>query len=295
MSPLARILALVTGLAVVFGLGLTVGRAVGPDDVRPVAEHEGDGRHDGSGDDHGGHAAQGDLRLDLDPAWHETGFGAHGFRILDPAGDPVTSYDVKHERRLHLIVVDQRSLTDYHHLHPVLGDGGEWTVPADLAAGTYRIYADGSTGGQEFVAERTVQVREPAPQPARLPRPGTTQRVDGYDVHLEPTEAGSVTLRVTRAGEPVDDLEEYLGASGHLVVIRAGSMDYVHAHPEDGPAGPEVTFGVGFDRPGTHRLFFEFQHGRRVHTAAFTLEVDASGSASGDSDDDHGEDGDHAH
>ena len=292
MSPLTRILAFVTGLAVVFGVGLGVGRAVGPQDVRPAAEHEGAGGHDGSGDEHGGHAAQGDLRLDLDPSWREAGTGELGFRILDPAGDPVTTYDVKHERRLHLIVVDQRSLTAYHHLHPELGDGGEWTVPADLAPGTYRVYADGSTGGREFVAERTVHVRGAAgAAPARIPAPRDTQRVDGYDVQLDAREAGTVTLRVTRAGEPVDDLEQYLGAFGHLVVIRAGSLDYVHAHPEDGPAGPEVTFGVGFDRPGTHRLFFEFQHGGRVHTGAFTLDVDGSGAGDGG----HEEDGDHGH
>ena len=51
-----------------------------------------------------------------------------------------------------------------------------------------------------------------------------------------------MTLRVTRGGEPVTDLQPYLGASGHLVVIRRGSLDYLHAHPEDGP--PRARGGV---------------------------------------------------
>ena len=79
----------------------------------------------------------------------------------------------------------------------------------------------------------------------------------------------------------MDDLEPYLGAYGHLVVIRAGSLDYVHAHPEDGPAGPEVTFEVAFERPGRHRMFFEFQHGGAVHTAAFTHVAGDAGHGGG--------------
>jgi hypothetical protein len=289
MTPLARILAFVTGLAVVFGLGLAVGRAVGPDDVRPVAEHDDDGGHAGGGHEaaageHAEHASQGELRLDLDPSWRDAGPHGLTFRVLDPDGEPVTSYDVKHERRLHLIVVDRASLTDYHHLHPELGEDGVWSVPGDLAAGSYRVYADGSTGGQDFVAESTVRVAGEV-TPAVMPRLGETRSVDGYDVHLDVRDDGAVTLRVTRAGEPVDDLEQYLGAYGHLVVIRAGSLDYVHAHPEDGPAGPEVTFEVGFDRPGRHRMFFEFQHGGAVHTVAFTYVAGEDG---------HGGDG-HGH
>jgi hypothetical protein len=289
MSPLARILSFVAGLAVVFGLGLGIGRAVGPDDVRPIAGHDGDGGH-AVDDGHGDHAAQGELRLDLDPSWREPGTRDRTFRILDPAGDPVTSYDVEHERRLHLVVVDEASLTDYQHLHPRLGEDGVWTVGATLGPGPHRVYADGSTGGSDFLAEQQTGVRGGWLRPP-LPRPTTTQRVDGYDVRLDASADGAVTLRVTRAGEPVDDLQPYLGAHGHLVVIRAGSLDYVHAHPEDGPPGPEVTFAVGFGRPGAHRLFFEFRHGGRVHAVAFTLE--AGEPTSGE--DGHEEGGDHGH
>jgi hypothetical protein len=301
MNPLARIVAFVAGLAVVFGLGLGIGRAVGPEDVRPVAEHDGEGGHadpsHGGDGDHAGHAAADDLRLDLDPGWQEAGSGERTFRIVDPQGDPVTSYDLEHERRLHLVVVDQASLVDYQHLHPRLGEDGVWSVRATLGPGPYRVYADGSTGGADFVAEQQTGVRGGWLRPP-MPRTTTTQRIRGYDVGLDAPrtgpDAGMVTLRVTRDGDPVDDLEPYLGAFGHLVVIRAGSLDYVHAHPADGPAGPEVRFEVGFDRPGAHRLFFEFRHDGRVRTAAFTLDVDGGGEEPA-GDDGHEDGGDHGH
>ena len=38
-------------------------------------------------------------------------------------------------------------------------------------------------------------------------------------------------VTVTRDGEPVTDLQPYLGAFGHLVAIRDGDLAYLHVHP----------------------------------------------------------------
>ena len=56
-----------------------------------------------------------------------------------------------------------------------------------------------------------------------------------------------LTLTVSRDGQPVMDLEPYLGALGHLVAIREGDLAYLHVHPLDeteGAGGPEVRFAV---------------------------------------------------
>jgi hypothetical protein len=76
---------------------------------------------------------------------------------------------------------------------------------------------------------------------------------------------------------PVTDLEPYLAAYGHLVALREGDLAYLHVHsegaPGDGrtPAGPEIVFTAQVPSPGSYRLFLDFRHGGRVHTAAFTV------------------------
>ncbi len=285
-TALVRIVAFVIGLAVIFAAGLAVGRAAGPD-VEPVAEHDRGGSHGnavgkghGKGDGHEKHpgddarpARHGGVSLDLDRERLSPGPDRRvSFRLLDDGGAPLASYDEKHERDLHLILVGIPTLTDYQHLHPTL-DGDRWTARAALAPSRYRVYADGRTEGDEFLAEGVLRVRGQQAGGGSFPAPSTLARVGPYAVELDVGAGSAVTLSVSRNGKPVIDLEPHLGASGHLVVIRGGSLDYLHAHPEEGPPGPEVSFTVEFDRPGRHRLFFDFRHDGVVRTAAFTLRV----------------------
>ena len=202
------------------------------------------------------------------------------FRILDGAGEPVTSYDLQHEKRLHLIAV-RRDLAEFRHVHPRLDPAtGRWTVPIGLEAGAWRVYADFAPSGAEpTVAEADLMVAgEFAPE--ELGPDTATARVDGYEVHLERDEATSmVTLHVTRDGAEVTDLQPYLGAYGHLVAIRADDLAYLHVHPEEGEPGPEIAFHAEFDESGRYRLFLDFKHRGRVHTADFTISADPAEQA----------------
>ena len=61
------------------------------------------------------------------------------FRIATSAGDTVTQFAVKHDKRMHVVVV-RSDLTGYQHLHPTLGPDGVWSVPLTLnAPGTWRV------------------------------------------------------------------------------------------------------------------------------------------------------------
>lgn len=115
----------------------------------------------------------------------------------------------------------------------------------------------------------------------------------GYEVTLDgeltPGEPADVTLRVTKDGEPVTDLQPYLGAYGHLVALRAGDLAYLHVHPNGEPGdggtkpGPAISFTATAPTPGTYRLFLDFQHEGTVRTAQFTVAAgdwDAAGGAS---------------
>ena len=87
-----------------------------------------------------------------------------------------------------------------------------------------------------------------------------------------------ITFQLTDAatGAPVADLEPYLGATGHLLVASADMSVVFHSHPVaavSSRSGPTVVFQVVFPRPGTYRMWAQFQRRGRVSTVPFTTTV----------------------
>ena len=201
------------------------------------------------------------------------------FRIIDAAGAPVREYDVEHEREMHLIVV-RRDFAEFQHVHPRLGSDGTWTVEVDLSAsGVYRAFADFATADASLTLATDVFVAggfepRPLPAPASLADAG-----DGYEVKIEAEEptggtTAPVEFTVTRHGRELDAIEPYLGADGHLVALREHDQAYLHTHPEGEPGGRgPISFQVEYPTAGRYRLFLQFKHAGKVHTAAFTQEV----------------------
>ncbi|MFB9682009.1 hypothetical protein [Streptosporangium vulgare] len=202
------------------------------------------------------------------------------FGVTGPDGRPVTGYQVLHDKKLHFIVVS-RDLGSFQHLHPELAAGGVWSVKLTLPeAGAYRAFADFAPEGGSGLTLGTDLHAAGDYESKALPVANRTATVDGYTVELEgtltPGASSKLTLKVSKDGRPVTDLQPYLGAYGHLVALRAGDLAYLHVHPDgepgDGttPAGPEVTFYAEVPSRGDYRLFLDFQHEGDVRTAAFT-------------------------
>lgn len=274
MSGAQRVAGFAVLVVVAFAAALGIGRAVGP-----IATQE----DTGHGHDAEPAAATGRPTLALDQARYDAGRQRVTFTVRDAAGAPITAYEVQHEKLLHLVVV-RRDLGGYRHVHPTLDAAtGTWTAPLDLGAGSWRVYADFTPqGGDAALAEADLVVRgEPAP--AAPVADGDTARVDGFEVHLA-RDGEELRLHVRRDGADVTDLEPYLGAYGHLVAIRADDLAYLHVHPQEGPAGPEVAFHTALEEAGHYRLFFEFQHGGTVHRAELDLTVGGEMEESGEHD-----------
>ncbi|GAB4589041.1 hypothetical protein [Nocardia sp. IFM 10818] len=206
--------------------------------------------------------------------------GALRFQIQGPQG-AVTKYNTLHDKNLHLIVV-RSDASQFRHVHPELAADGTWSIDWKWAEpGDYRVFADFSPAGGpgELTLSRIVTVAgSVAAKP--LPVPSKTAEVDGYQVTLtgDLTTAGSeLKFTVTRDGKPVTDLQPYLGAYAHLVALRASDLAYLHVHPEGAvgktPPGPDVAFHAQAPSDGRYRLYLDFQHGGKVHTAEFTNET----------------------
>jgi hypothetical protein len=178
---------------------------------------------------------------------------------------------------MHVILV-RRDLTGFQHLHPTLGADGTWRTTTEIpAAGSYRVFADFSHDRVPYTLASDLRVDGPADL-RDLPLPTTTATSDGGDRVTLATDDGrpriaageETTLRfaISRAGAPVE-VEPYLGARGHLVALREGDLGFLHVHPD----GDDVAFTATFPTPGRYRLFLQYKARGRVHTVAFTVEV----------------------
>jgi len=201
------------------------------------------------------------------------------FRIVDDRGRVVRDqYEREAERELHLVVV-RRDTAIYEHVHPRKGEDGTWSVDLELREpGVYRAFADFQIDGQRRALATDLFVAgdfEPSP----LPAPEPVDEIDGYSVEVassQPLQAGqarTLTFSISRGGRPMEDLQPYLGARGHLVALREGDLGYLHVHPDEGVGGSAVAFGATFPTAGRYRLFFQFKTGGRVRTVAYTVEV----------------------
>ncbi|MGW6929398.1 hypothetical protein ACWGE0_04975 [Lentzea sp. NPDC054927] len=200
-----------------------------------------------------------------------------GFHIAGPDGKPVTKFAVEHEKRLHLIVA-RRDGSNFRHVHPEMAANGMWSVPLQLQeAGSYRVFADfRPEGGAKTTLGADVEVA--GDYRPRTYLNSSTFEVDGYEVSLNGEltagKASTVTINISKNGRPVADLQNYLGAKGHLVALRSADLAYLHVHPEE---SAEVKFAVEVPTAGTYRLFLDFQHDNKVRTAEFTLTTHEEG------------------
>jgi hypothetical protein len=300
MNTPVKLAGFALGLVAAFGAALGAGGVVGP--IESVTDSSAD-EHDmgtGSGaghDDRAAHEAAAappagltvsESGYTLELAERALPAGAAtpvAFQVLGPDGEAVTDYDVDHDVYLHLIAV-RRDLTGFQHVHPELGPDGVWRVPLALDPGAWRLFADFTPTelGENLTLGSDLSVAGEY-RPAPLPAEAMTAEVDGFTVvlsgALEAGEESELTLSVSRNGQPVTDLQPYLGAFGHLVVLRDGDLAYLHAHPvgEAGGApaapGPHIRFATTAPSAGSYRLFLDFQHDGVVRTAAFTASAAA--------------------
>lgn len=208
------------------------------------------------------------------------------FRLATPEGEPVRDLEVVHEKLLHLLMVSS-DLSWFAHEHPELRPDGELRLPFTFPhGGTFTLFHDFTPrrAGMQVVPVE-LQVAGDAPPPAALELTPRTVSVDGYTATLEtPVPLRSIrtlelAVSLARAGQPVTDLEPFLGALGHLIVVRADRQQFVHSHPLPAPAGqaaaagPRVVFSAQFAAPGRYKAWAQFQHEGRVLTVPFVFDV----------------------
>jgi len=203
------------------------------------------------------------------------------FKLQD--GSSVDAFELTHEKLLHLIIVS-KDLSYFNHVHPEYKGGGVFEVVNDFpAGGEYRVIADFKpAGGDAMTKLAWLEVEgEPAdPAPIVLTDP-LEAAADGKRVALRisslaPDEASVLTFHVEdeASGQPIADLEPYLGAIGHVVILSEDGEQYVHVHAEeDQGSGPEARFEATFPKRGIYKIWAQFRHQGRVVTTSYAVQV----------------------
>ncbi len=191
----------------------------------------------------------------------------------------VTDFDVQHERLMHLFVVSS-DLQQFAHEHPVLAGPGVFRLRyAFPAPGEYRLFVDVApkdAGAQ--VLSVAVTVGGQAIQRRSPPEPTLRASISLPEEGLR---AGKTTIIESQIhdtrGNPVGDLEPWLGAMGHLLLIHADAQTFVHAHPDDRDRGigqdGRIPFLVRLPKPGSYKGWLQVQRKGKVETIELELEA----------------------
>lgn len=151
--------------------------------------------------------------------------------------------------------------------------------------GRFVLYADVTPVGEANQVFRIpLEVDGPAPpREALRESPAEANYAQGLRVALAaaplPLRAADeavLEFALSENGLPVTDLEPYLGASGHCVILSEDTDQYLHSHPLEDPAprnGPRIRFHTRFPRPGLYKVWAQFQRRGRVLTTAFVVRV----------------------
>jgi hypothetical protein len=235
------------------------------------------------------------------------------FRIFHPgSGEAIKKFEVVHERQYHLFVISQ-DMQYFQHIHPEEQSDGTWSIDVTLPkAGYYKVLSDfmPSGGSSQFIARPLVTAGyagDLANDSAHLvPDSVSSKTVDDITATLSydpptfnPGQYGHLNFHLTdkASGRPITDLQTYLGAFGHTLIMSEDMVDYVHSHPLDILAkadddsgtpqfviapgadleklrgGPDVTFEGLMPKPGLYRAWTQFRRNDKIYTFAFTFNV----------------------
>lgn len=222
------------------------------------------------------------------------------YKIKNDKGVILKNYEIVHEKIMHFIVV-RKDLQNFQHLHPDSNQAtGEFTVNVTFPTdGPYRVFPDFTLGVENpqklpVTVSHDIDVGDMNKYKAHPVIPDTQPKktFDGYQVihnlpnSLVKQQEVSYNLNVERNGQPVTDLQPYLGALGHSVILQEGTLDFIHTHAGEqmmqqhgstmgssGNAGPKIAFATSFPQSGVYKIFTQFQHQNKVVTADYVIKV----------------------
>lgn len=198
-------------------------------------------------------------------------------------GKPVNEFNLNHEKLLHLIVVNH-DLSYFNHIHPDYKGNGKFTISTSFpAGGDYKLFADfiPTNGSSTTLSERIQVEGKEGDHIAMAADAKLVKEMDGKEIEIslssiKPKEEVTLTFNIRDAltKKGVNNLQPYLGAVGHVVILSADAEQYIHVHPIDEKStGPQAQFATSFPNSGMYKLWAQFQHNNKVITVPFVVDI----------------------
>jgi hypothetical protein len=226
------------------------------------------------------------IELSLNPKRPKAGESAELRFVIRDRENPkavFNSFEVVHETLFHLIIV-RSDLAHFAHEHPEKQPDGSFVLRYRFAAGgEYRLFADvapagagsqilsvkASIGGSEGERFRITAAEKAA---ARTIENVAFSLTDAKVLPAKKTV--SIPVRIESAGQPVSDLEPYLGVQGHFLLVHEDGATFVHSHPSEGETTPgTLRFLARFPKDGLYRGWVQVKRNGRILTADFVLQA----------------------
>jgi hypothetical protein len=221
--------------------------------------------------------------------------GTYAFSIVDEQGNTLKDFATVHEKQMHFIVV-RKDLQEFQHIHPdynavagtftqknlVISTDGEYRLFADFTPANSQMGPDGMPLGATSYQDVAVgDMAKYAPQPIGDTTSSKTFGEYAVSLALTPTPPKTGTeedlaFKLTRNGSPVTDLQNYLGALGHSVILSEGDLQFIHGHPTQADISKQtgtVDFMVNFPEAKKYKVFTQFQRDGKVFTTDFVVDV----------------------
>jgi len=225
------------------------------------------------------------------------------FTVHHPlSGAQAREFAVVHDKLFHLFIIS-RDMEEFAHVHPDVHADGSFTIEHTLPKpGHYVLFSDflALGGGAQVTATPIVTAGiDPdvmASQAKLTPDTPWIRATDGVKVELLNEQSAFLggeeidlvfRFRDAATDAPIADLQRYLGAWGHLLILSEDMTDYVHAHPREETqpdptaptaGGPEIIFDALLPKPGRYRAWLQFQRRDRLSTVSFTFAAPRPGA-----------------
>lgn len=211
-------------------------------------------------------------------------------------GEPVKEFGEVHDRLFHLFIVS-RDMKQFFHEHPTPQKDGSFTIEHVLPqAGHYMLFSDFMPigGGPQLISTPIVTAGFDGDIASSWPNLKSdtsliqTANHTVVEMQVNPGqliagEESDIPIHMTdeKTTQPVKDLQRYLGAWGHAMMLSEDMTEHVHSHPEETLEGTEIKEGGGpdlvfhalFPKPGHYRIWLQFQRNNVLSTMPFTVRV----------------------
>lgn len=195
--------------------------------------------------------------------------------------EKMVALDISHEMKLHLMVVSE-DLSWFRHIHPEEQKDGAYAITETFpSGGKYLLFSDFKpTGGEQTLNKQEIEVQGKNSPIKNDVSTKFISKVDGYTVTLlngndfKTNKTQHLEISIEKAGKKLieKDLQQYLGASAHIVMIGKIGKEFLHIHPVSDNRFP-VFAQTHIEKTGIYRMWAQFKIDGKVHTADFTVDV----------------------